>query len=107
VNGSSRNPEKPARDRLAAMKWRIARHQNPVARYLTRASLITDLGHQSDEDGMHYAVDCAFEIRSQTAWPQAQLVVDEHGRVVGFEDDVYDGALFLKKQRHATERGDA
>ncbi|MNS43730.1 hypothetical protein D3C72_761490 [compost metagenome] len=143
------NLEKPAKDRLDAMEWRIARHQNPVARYLTLASLITDLGHQSDEDGIHYAVDCALDILSQAAWPQAQLILDEHGRVVGFEDDVYDGwglavavgevvlvrgfaerlraiqalvecgiddlayewglevAWFLKKQRHAAERGDA
>lgn len=143
------DPEHPAKDRLAAMEWRIARLQNPVARYLTLASLITDLGHQSDEDGIHYAVDCALDILSQAAWPQAQLILDEHGRVVGFEDDVYDGwglavavgevvlvrgfaerlraiqalvecgiddlayewglevAWFLKKQRHAAERGDA
>lgn len=50
---------------------------------------------------------CALDILAQSAWPQAHLVVDEHGCIVGFEDDVYDGALFLKKPRHATERGDA
>lgn len=85
------NPDKPAKDRLAAMEWRVARHQNPVARYLTLASLITDLGHQNDDGGIHYAVDCALDILSQTAWLQAQLVVDGRGRVVGFEGDIYDG----------------
>lgn len=73
------------------MEWRVARHQNPIARYLTLAPLITGLGHQSDEGGIHYAVDCALDILFQTAWLQAQLIVDGRGHVVGFEDDVYDG----------------
>ena len=65
------------------------------------------MGGSSDNPEKPARDRCALDILAQSAWPQAHLVVDEHGCVVGFEDDVYDGgALFLKKQRYATERGD-
>gem|GEM_PF-5471324 len=67
VIAAGTHPEKPVKDRLAAMEWRVAYHRNPVARYLTLASLITDIGHRSDEDGIHYAVNCALDLLSQTA----------------------------------------
>lgn len=91
IAAGSTNPELPANDRLAAMEWRIAHHRDPVGRYLTLASLITDLGHQSDEDGTHYAVDCSVNILSQATWHQARMLVDALGNAIEFEDDIYDG----------------
>lgn len=81
--------ETPARERLAAIEAQIAHHHDAVCRYLTLASLVTDLGHQSDVDGMHYAVDCAQDILSQPDWPQARLLFDAGGDALEFEDDIY------------------
>lgn len=140
IDGGRCGPNEAGRDGRARLL-----EATEAARYWTLASLITDLGHQGDEDGMRYAVDGALDILSQSAWPQAQLAVDEHGRVVGLKTmsmmvgawqwlwaklswcgslpNVFalstrssnagsmilltSRALFLKEQRHATERGDA
>lgn len=70
--------------------------RNRCCSYLVIASLVTDIAHQCDPDGVALAVQHGMEIYAQPSWPQARLIRDERGVITGFDDDVYNGQGLAK-----------
>lgn len=80
--------------------------KNPCCSYLGISSLVTDIAHQCDADGVAMAVDHGMAICAQPSWPQARLIRDERGVITGFDDDVYDGQGLAKAVAQAVLQQD-
>lgn len=87
--------------RLAQVISTAVSSKNPCCSYLVITSLLTDVAHQCDADGIDLAVQCAMKIYAQPAWPQAQVVRDERSWITGFTDSVYDGQGLAKAAAQA------
>ena len=82
--------------RLAQVIANAVSAKNPCCSYLVISSLVTDIPHQCDADGVALAVQQGMKIYAQPSWPQARLIRDERGVITGFDDDVYDGQGLAK-----------
>jgi len=81
---------------LAQLIANAAATKNPCCSYLVISSLVTDIAHQYDADGVALAVQYGTEIYAQSSWPQARLIRNERGVITGFDDDVYAGQGLAK-----------
>lgn len=75
-------------DRLESVVRRLARHTNPVARYVGAIGVVCDLSLQRDLDGLHIAADTALDFLDgdEVRRFNVRLARSSDGHATAFDD---------------------